>query len=267
MSEVSKISLRRVERTFPMSGGRGHPMRALSAIDLEIRNGEFVGIVGPSGCGKTTLLNIIAGFEQPSAGEAICSGRKITEPGPDRLVVFQEQALFPWLTVHDNITYGPRIAKKSCERYERLVSHLIAVMGLRGFEKHLPVQLSGGMKQRVAIARVLVMEPEVLLMDEPFGALDAQNRSLMQELLLKVWDEFQNTVVFVTHDVDEALFLCDTIYVMTARPGRIKMRIDVRLLRPRLFDVVTSEEFIKMKRDVLDLIRDETLRAASQEVS
>lgn len=264
LQEAPKITLSNVEKLFNASGSN-QPIQALAPVNLQICTGEFAAIVGPSGCGKTTLLNIVAGFEQPSSGAAFCGSRPIREPGQDRLVVFQEDALFPWLSVWDNLVYGPKIAHLPRAVYEASARRCLATIGLEGFENHLPAELSGGMKQRVALGRVLVMQPEVLLMDEPFGALDALTRSLMQELLVRVREEYRNTVVFITHDVEEAIFLADVVYVMTARPGRIKMRIEVPLARPRLFQVRTSEPFIKIKRAVLELIHEESVAAASQE--
>lgn len=262
-SAGDKIRIVKVWKVFPSLGGRGPGVVALEDINLGIHEGGFVCLLGPSGCGKSTLLNLVASFESPTEGEIWCDGQLVQEPGPDRAVVFQEPALFPWLTVRDNILAGPRARGVDVGRFLALAKSYVELMGLEGFEHHYPAQLSGGMKQRVAIARVLVLEPEVLLMDEPFGALDAQTRFLMQELLLKVWEQLYRTVLFITHDVDEAVFLADTIYVMTARPGRIKRRVVVDLPRPRTVEMVTSPAFVATKREVLKLIREESLRAAS----
>ena len=262
-----KIVLSQVTKVFSAAGASGRPTQALAPIDIEIPEGKFVAVVGPSGCGKTSLLNIVAGFEHPTSGTAFCSGRPVRGPGHDRLVVFQEDALFPWLTVWQNVIYGPKITGMLRATYEAAARDCLSIMGLTGFENHLPVELSGGMKQRVALARVLVMQPEVLLMDEPFAALDAQTRTLMQELLVQTREQYFNTAIFITHDVDEAIFLADVIYVMSARPGRIKMKIDVSLPRPRSFEVLTNKEFTEIKRTVLDLIHKESIRAASQEAS
>ncbi len=238
-------------------------IRALEDVSLTIHDNEFVCLLGPSGCGKSTLLNMVAGFDRPTRGRALFAGEEVTHPSPQRAVVFQEPALFPWFTVLDNITFGPKTQGHAESTYLPRARQYVDVVGLGGFESHYPAELSGGMKQRVAIARVLVLEPEALLMDEPFGSLDAQTRSLMQELLLRVWERHQQTVLFITHDIEEALLLADTVYVMTARPGRIKRRIAVELPRPRSIETTTSATFNELKRDLLALIREEALKAAA----
>jgi NitT/TauT family transport system ATP-binding protein len=207
---------------------------------------------------------MVAGFDRPSSGQVRVSGVPVAAPDPSRGVVFQEAALFPWYTVWDNVTFGPRTMGVPAAQYRPKVEAYIDQVGLRGFERHYPAELSGGMKQRVGIARVLVMEPEVLLMDEPFGSLDAQTRLLMQELLLSVWERHHQTVLFITHDIEEALLIADSVSVMTARPGRIKKRLVVNLPRPRSVDVTTSPIFNELKREVLSLIREESVRAASE---
>jgi NitT/TauT family transport system ATP-binding protein len=186
------------------------------------------------------------------------------EPSPQRAVVFQEPALFPWLTVLDNVVFGPKTQGKPPAEYRPRAQQILEQVGLVGFESHYPAELSGGMRQRVGIARVLVMQPQILLMDEPFGALDAQTRSLMQELLLQVWERHHQTVLFITHDIEEALLLADRVYVMTARPGRIKKTITVNIPRPRAMEVTTTPEFNALRREVLALIREESQRAAVQ---
>lgn len=234
---------------------------ALDGFDLDIADDEFVTILGPSGCGKTTFLNIVAGFERETAGTLELDGDAITGPGPDRGVVFQEYALFPWLTVEDNVEFGLRergISKK--ERIPRTRKQIAAV-GLRGFERRYPQELSGGMRQRVALARVLVNDPKILLMDEPFAALDAQTRSLMQEELLSVWSAERRSVIFVTHNIEEAILLGDRVVVMTARPGRIKDIVKVELPRPR---EVTSAEFNRIRRYVSQLVEDEVKKAFAE---
>jgi len=245
------IALRGIEKVYP---GRT-PVTALTGVDLDVAEGEFVALLGPSGCGKSTLLNIVAGFEQPTGGTLESFGRAPGPPGPDRAVVFQEPALFPWLTVWDNVTFGPRIQRRRRDAYVDAARRFIALVGLDGFERAYPDQLSGGMKQRVGIARCLLMEPRVFLMDEPFGALDAQTRLQMQELLLHVWDTLKRTVVFITHDIDEAIFLADTVYVMSARPGRIQARYAVDLPRPRDAEILTDAGFNALRRDILHEIR------------
>jgi len=231
------------------------PVRALENISLDIAPGDFVALLGPSGCGKSTLLNIVASFEQPSSGTLTVGGRAIGAPGPDRGVVFQEAALFPWLTVWENIVFGPKAQGLPASDYESRAEEMLGIMGLKDFRNHLPIQLSGGMRQRVGIARVLTLGSKVLLMDEPFGALDAQTRLTMQELLLSVWDRLKPTIIFVTHDIDEALFLADKIYVMSARPGRMESVIDTQLTRPRSIEMTATPEFNAMKLQILKTIR------------
>ena len=231
------------------------PVHALDKIDLQVAPGEFVALLGPSGCGKSTLINIIAGFERATGGRLTVHGRAVDKPGPDRGVIFQDGALFPWLTVWENVIFGPKTQGLAASAYEARANEMLAIVGLTEFKNHLPVQLSGGMRQRVGIARILTLGSEVLLMDEPFGALDAQTRLSMQELLLSVWQKLKPTVVFVTHDIDESLFLADTIYVMSARPGRIQARMTVPLARPRSIRDTTGELFNAMKRDILEQIR------------
>ncbi len=260
MAEAA-VELRGVSKEFV---ARDRRVLALQDIDLSIAHKEFAAILGPSGCGKSTLLNMVAGFDRPSGGQVRVSGAPVEAPDPSRGVVFQEAALFPWYTVWDNVSFGPRTMGVPAAQYRPQVEAFIDQVGLRGFERHYPAELSGGMKQRVGIARVLVMEPEVLLMDEPFGSLDAQTRLLMQELLLSVWERHHQTVLFITHDIEEALLIADSVSVMTARPGRIKRRLVVNLPRPRSVDVTTSPVFNELKREVLGLIREESVRAASQ---
>jgi NitT/TauT family transport system ATP-binding protein len=231
------------------------PVRALDGIDVRVGTGDFVALLGPSGCGKSTLLNLIAGFEAPTSGQLLLDGKGVGAPGPDRGVVFQEAALFPWLTVWENVVFGPKVQGLPRSEYEDRANRMLEIVGLRDFRNHLPVQLSGGMRQRVGIARILTLGSRVLLMDEPFGALDAQTRLTMQELLLSVWQALQPTIIFVTHDIDEAIFLSSTIYVMSARPGRIQERIDVPLARPRTVADTASETFSALKLRILNLIR------------
>ena len=227
---------------------------------MEVWPNEIVCLLGPSGCGKSTVLNLIAGFEFPTSGEVSLDGRPILKPGPDRGVIFQEHALFPWLNVEQNIAFGKKLRGGVGDevRYGGSVKKYVELMGLNSFERHYPSQLSGGMKQRVAIARVLVNEPEVMLMDEPFAALDAQTRLSMQMLLLGVWERLRTTILFITHDIDEAVFLGDRIYVMTARPGRIKTLIPVPLGRPRTYEMVLSAAFNETKARIFELIKEET---------
>ncbi len=249
------IQLDKVEKVY---GGK-LPVHALTGIDLTIGNGEFVAMLGPSGCGKSTLLNLIAGFEEPSAGEIRVFDHIVVAPGPDRAVVFQEPALLPWLTVWDNIVFGPKLQHLAIGQYQDLAQEYLETVGLEGFERHLPDQLSGGMKQRVGIARALLARPRVLLMDEPFGALDAQTRLQMQQLLLDVWERERRTVMFITHDIDEAILLADVVYIMTARPGRLRSRIEINLPRPRNLDLLMDDDFNQIRREIFDQLRAEVL--------
>jgi NitT/TauT family transport system ATP-binding protein len=212
---------------------KGEPLLALHDVNLQVMNNEFFSIVGPSGCGKTTLLNLLAGFEKPTRGELRVGGKLIDKPGWERAVVFQEYALFPWYTVEQNLRYGLRRKKVSDSEQKRLVEHYIALVGLRGFESRYPRELSGGMRQRVSIARALAVNPSILLMDEPFASLDIQTREYMQDELLKIWQREPKTVIFVTHSIDEAIRLSDRIAIMAPRPGRIEEIKLVEAERPR----------------------------------
>jgi NitT/TauT family transport system ATP-binding protein len=248
---MSHISIDKLYKTYPGAT----PVKALEDINLQVAPGELVALLGPSGCGKSTLLNLIAGFEQPSQGQLLVNGQEVRAPGPDRGVVFQEAALFPWLTVWENVIFGPKVQGMARSEYEDRAHDMLKIVGLSDFKNHLPVQLSGGMRQRVGIARILTLGSRVLLMDEPFGALDAQTRLTMQELLLTVWQQLKPTIIFVTHDIDEAIFLASTVYVMSARPGRIQTHITVPLARPRTVADTASETFTALKLDILNLIR------------
>jgi len=231
---------------------------AIDGIDLEIADDEFLTVLGPSGCGKTTLLNIVAGFESATSGQVRLDGVPVLKPGPDRGVVFQEYALFPWLTVEQNIEFGLRErGMPKAERRAR-VRRQIASVGLPGFEQRYPQELSGGMRQRVALARVLVNDPKILLMDEPFAALDAQTRTMMQQELLQVWSAERRTAIFITHNIEEAILLGDRVVAMTARPGRIKEIVPIALPRPR---DVTSTEFNAIRRRITALLENEVQAA------
>lgn len=227
---------------------------AVDDVSVDIEDGTFVTILGASGCGKSTLLNMIAGLSFPTRGRLMLDGTPIAKPGPERVVVFQQPGLFPWLNLRDNIAFGLRMRSASRHIEWSRVDELIEVMGLRGFEKHRPYELSGGMQQRVAIARALVMTPRVLLMDEPFGALDAQTRHHMQRFLLDLWERIRATVVFITHDIDEAIFLADRVVVMSARPGRVALEEKVSLERPRHWDMTLEPEFLSLKRRAMDIL-------------
>jgi len=239
------------------AGGRGETV-ALANVDLAIAPGEFVAILGPSGCGKSTLLNVIAGFEHPSAGRVLVDGAPVTAPGPERPVVFQQHSLFPWMTALDNVAFGLRMAGQASAR-ER-ARHYLGLVGLADFHHRYPHELSGGMQQRVGLARALAVEPSILLMDEPFGALDAQTRVLMQEQLLRLWEQWRHTVVFVTHDIDEAIFLADRIMVFGLLPNVLCGAFDVDLPRPRGRGARASACYQGLYDALFDLIRQESLK-------
>jgi NitT/TauT family transport system ATP-binding protein len=226
-----QVDVRRVSKVHVSM--KGEPLLALADVDFQVRQNEFFSIVGPSGCGKTTLLNLLAGFEQPTRGELRVAGDLITLPGWDRAVVFQEYALFPWYTVEDNIRYGLKRKRIAEAEQRRLVDHYVGLVGLHGFESRYPHELSGGMRQRVSIARALAVNPCILLMDEPFASLDVQTREYMQDELLKIWQREPKTVIFVTHSIDEAIKLSDRIAIMAPRPGRVQEIKTVDFARPR----------------------------------
>jgi NitT/TauT family transport system ATP-binding protein len=240
---------------------RGRPVLALDRLSLEVHEREFIALLGPSGCGKSTLLYLLGGFMQLQYGQILVNGKPVTGPGPDRGIVFQHFALFPWKSVRDNVLYG--LEKQRLPKEERLeiAARFIELVGLRGFEDAYPSQLSGGMKQRVAIARTLAIDPDTLLMDEPFGALDAQTRSLMQEELIAIWNRSPKTVVFVTHDVREAVLLADRVAVMTARPGRLKEIVDTKFAGGLNPEVARSREFLEKVDYTWNLVREEAIRA------
>jgi NitT/TauT family transport system ATP-binding protein len=247
-------------------GANGHAVEAVSDVSITVAPGEFVSLIGPSGCGKSTLLNIVAGFVEPTSGVVSVDGVPVVGPSANRGVVFQQYSLFPWLTVRENVEFGLRMQGMGRGQRETSARTLLGLAGLLAFENHFPDQLSGGMKQRVGIVRALATSPQVLLMDEPFGALDAQTRVVMQEILTNMWQQFRISVLFITHDIEESIFLSDRIFVMTARPGRIKARIDVPLPRPRTPEMTASPEFIGMVQRPKSLIREESLAAMGSEL-
>jgi len=247
--------------TLRFAPRRGDPVTALDGISLDVADEEFSVIVGPSGCGKSSLLRLVAGLARPTAGSIRLDGKAVTRPGKDRGMVFQSYTLFPWLTVQQNVEFGLKVAGLDAAARSKIAGRFISQVGLDAFARAYPRQLSGGMMQRVALARALANDPEILLMDEPFGALDSQTRSLMQELLLGIWETSHKTVLFITHDIDEAILLGDRVYVMTARPGRIKEVVEIDIPRPRTVDVVTSDLFVRLKRRIMALIHDEAVRA------
>ncbi len=233
---------------------------ALQATDLHVDENDFIAILGPSGCGKSTLLRIVAGLDQPSDGQVLLDGRRIGGPGADRGMVFQSYTLFPWLNVLDNVCFGLRERGWPRQRQLEVAHGFIDKVGLRGFERHYPKQLSGGMQQRTAIARALANAPKILLLDEPFGALDHQTRGLMQELLLGIWESEKTTVLFVTHDIEEAIFMASRVLVISARPGRIKADVAVTLPHPRHYTVKTTPGFSALKARLTEEIRAEALK-------
>ena len=244
---MSKVAIDGVSKVFGST-------KALERIDLEIADNDFLCILGPSGCGKSTLLRIVAGLEVPSTGKALLDGQPVERPGPDRGMVFQSYTLFPWLTVRENILFGTRSTPAKTDS-------LMVKVGLKGFENHYPKQLSGGMQQRTALARALANDPKILLLDEPFGALDNQTRALMQELLLGIWEADRKTVLFVTHDIDEAIFMASRVAVMSARPGRLKTIVPVGLPHPRHYTMKTTPEFSALKARLTEEIRLEAIKA------
>ena len=258
---MAALSIREVSRTFPGTGGRPDTL-ALQRTSLEVADSDFVTILGPSGCGKSTLLRIVAGLDFATTGEVLLDGAKVTGPGADRGMVFQSYTLFPWLTVRQNIAFGLREKAMPEAEQKVIVNDYLTQVGLAGFEDHFPRQLSGGMQQRTALARALANDPKVLLMDEPFGALDHQTRELMQELLLEVWEKRQKTVLFVTHDIDEAIFMANRVVVMSARPGRIKHEEKIDFPHPRDYRLKTEARFTEHKARLTEEIRVETHRAA-----
>jgi len=262
MAGNMKISIRNLNRVF--ISAQGEKVHAVKDVNLEVEDlfsaagrdvGEFRVILGPSGCGKSTVLRCIAGLDQPTSGEVLVNGKPVTGPGSDRGMVFQKYTSFPWLTVGDNIAYGLKLKGTPVNERAEMVQKLIKDVGLSGFEKAYPDTLSGGMQQRVAIARTLAVRPGIILMDEPFGALDAQTRSSMQELLLKIWDEGASTVLFVTHDVQEAVYLADRIFIMSSRPGTILEDIPVPFGRPRDPSLKLQPRFRELEEYILACLR------------
>jgi NitT/TauT family transport system ATP-binding protein len=240
---------------------QGKTIIALEGFDLEVAEGEFVAIVGPSGCGKSTFLHMFGGFEPKNAGRMLLDGHEVVGPGVDRGMLFQEYALYPWRTVMGNVLWPLEAQGLPKAERQKIAAKFIHLVGLSDFTNHYPNELSGGMKQRVALARLLALNPRVLLMDEPFGALDAQNRELLQEELERIWEQTRKTVLFVTHDIDEAIYLADRVIVFTARPGKIKADLRIDLPRPRSIEIKKSTEYAHYRNTIWDLLRGEVLRA------
>ena len=255
------LDIKGVSKTFVGSGAARSTL-ALQATDLSVEENDFITILGPSGCGKSTLLRMVAGLDTPTSGSITLDNKLVTGPGADRGMVFQSYTLFPWLTVLENVCFGLREKGLALPEQLAIAHPFIAKVGLKGFEAHFPKQLSGGMQQRTALARALANNPRMLLMDEPFGALDHQTRELMQELLQGIWEAEQKTVLFVTHDIDEAIFMGNRVVVMSARPGRIKCDLPVAIAHPRHYSVKTTPAFMALKAQLTEEIRIEVQRAA-----
>jgi NitT/TauT family transport system ATP-binding protein len=254
------IQVSQVSKVFSVGS---HPVTALDNINLDIRRGEFVCLLGPSGCGKSTLLNAIAGFSPPTGGTIVVEGKQGLAPGPDRGMVFQEYALFPWMTVEKNISFGLEIQKMPAVRIKEKVNGLLEMLKLQDFRDRYPKDLSGGMRQRVAIARVLALDSPIMLMDEPFGALDSLTRRNLQDELLRIWTNLKKTIVFVTHSIEESIYLADRIVVMTYRPGKIKKDVVVRISRSR---DPSSVEFNELKKELSLLVMEEQQRHNQEEI-
>ena len=264
MNESSNtiLQVHQVSKTFAPLRGKGPGTLALQATDLLVAENDFITLLGPSGCGKSTLLRMVAGLETPTTGRILLDGQPVTGPGADRGMVFQSYTLFPWLTILQNVCFGLREKGLPLAEQCEIGHAFVAKVGLKGFENHFPKQLSGGMQQRTALARALANNPRILLMDEPFGALDHQTRELMQELLQGIWEAERKTVLFVTHDIDEAIFMGSRVAVMSARPGRIKCDLPVALAHPRHYSVKTTAVFTELKAQLTEEIRVEVQRAA-----
>ena len=256
----TKLEARRVAIHYRRQRS-GESLIAVDGVDLQIGSGEFVAIVGPSGCGKTTFLNAVDGLLPIAAGSLLLDGREITAPGPDRAMVFQAPSLLPWRTVTGNVLYGLEMQRRAGAESRTIAKRLIELVGLRGFDDSWPSELSGGMQQRVNLARALATDPELLLLDEPFAALDAQTRETMQQELLRVWNETRKTALFITHDIAEAVYLADRVIVFTARPGRVKLDIAIGLPRPRDLRMKREARFVEYERTVWETIREEVLRS------
>ena len=261
---AEKVRYEGVTRRF---GSGADAVQALDPIDLAIADSSFTCLVGPSGCGKTTLLNLLAGFDHPTTGRVLVDGVPVAGPDPKRGVVFQQGALFTWMTVRDNVAFGPIATGKSDAEAGRIADRYLELVGLSGFARRYPYELSGGMQQRVGIARALANEPDLLLMDEPFAALDAQTRELLQEEIKRIWGESRKTVLWITHSLEEALFLATDLVVMSARPGRIKARMAPRFAQSKDPAIAASPEFAAMKAELFALLREEALAAQAQEAA
>lgn len=267
MSAVATQPILRVEGVSKSYKNRKGSTLALEPTTFSVEEGEFVAIAGPSGCGKSTLLHIIGGLTEPTSGQMFLDGAEFFDPGPERGMVFQAYTLFPWLTVRENVKFGPRMQQLSRDEQEKRASHFLNEVNLHGFHHHFPKQLSGGMRQRVAIARALCNKPRIMLMDEPFGALDAQTRAVMQDLVLNIRKKEKTTALLITHDIDEAVYLADRIFVMTARPGTFKAEIPVPFGHDRNESVRDTVEFFELRKQVSHLLHDEGRKVVEAELS
>src|SRR3989338_2183070 len=259
MADKNLLEIKNVSKQFKLANG--NEIFALKNVNFSVKNGEFVSVIGPSGCGKSTLIKMLAGLTEPTNGQIIENNKNLDKNSEDRGIIFQNYNLFPWLSVEKNIGFGLNLRKVDEKLKNKIVSHYIEIVGLRGFEKAYPKELSGGMQQRVALARTLVTNPKIMLLDEPFAALDVQTRRFMQDLLLQIWSsEKQRTIIFVTHDVEEAVFMSDKVYVLSAGPGTIKEKLDINLPRPRNLKTEFSADFIKKKENWKKMITKESLK-------
>jgi NitT/TauT family transport system ATP-binding protein len=257
---MAEFSIRNLSKIYDTKGSQ---IVALQNVSFDVADNEFVAIVGASGSGKSTLLNLVAGFERPTSGDILLDGNAIQRPGPDRGVVFQQSALYPWLDVRGNVAFGLKLAANSGRGTPQKVDAIIDRVGLAAFKRNLPSELSGGMRQRAAIASVLAIDPAVLLMDEPFGALDSLTRSVMQDFLLEIWDSERKTVMLVTHDITEAIYLSDRVIVMAGHPGRVREIVKIDLPRPRTLSTQGLREFVALREHVTAIVRDEVAKAAA----
>src|SRR5215813_8722936 len=255
---VAKLEMRNVSMVYSQ---RGKPFAAVRDVSLQVEAGQFISIVGASGCGKTTLLRIVDGLITPTRGQVWVDGQAVNRPGPDRGFVFQQDALFPWRTLLDNVIFGLEIQGRSRKESRERAAGLLSLVGLNGFEHHFPHELSGGMRQRANLARALTIDPDVLLMDEPFASLDAQTREIMQSELLRIWRSNRKTVLFVTHQIDEAVYLADRVVVMTSRPGQVKAVLDIDIPRPRDLSVKRTPAFLELVDGIWKMIEEEVKSA------
>jgi len=255
--KLASLQIQNIYKKFPSSG-----VNTLEEINLEIKSGEFLCVTGPSGCGKTTLLNLIAGLDVPTAGQILLDGKAVSEPGPDRIVMFQESALFPWLTVIGNVKFGLKLAGKSNEEQESIAMHYLKMVQLAHFRDYRIHELSGGMKQRVALARALALDSKIMLMDEPFASLDKQTKNMLQDEIQNIFTQTKKTVFYITHSIEEALFFADRIIMLSANPGRIAKEFYIDLPRPRH---IAEQAFIEIRANLLNEIREEVEKSAKQE--